>query len=273
MNKDIIKRTLSGIAFILIILGALTAGHLTFYLLFALITGLCLYEFYSLASKSGADVQKVSGIITGVTIFSLNFLIAGNFIAIAWSLAIIPLILLILIGELFRKKKNPFRNLSYTLAGLIYPVMLLTLVNHVVFMPFPNPGYNHHLLISLFVLIWSNDTSAYITGKKFGKHKLFGSISPLKSWEGLVGGVFFTILAALVIFFVTQYLNVMTWIILAVIVGIAGTLGDLTASSLKRSAGVKESGKLIPGHGGILDRLDSAIFVFPIAYILLKLLI
>jgi len=267
------KRTLSGIAFILIIVGALTAGPLTFYILFALITGVCLFEFYNLASKNGAEVQKITGIITGLAVFTLIFLVAGDSLEYQWLLAILPLIFLIIIRELYRKKENPLRNISYTLAGLIYPVLFLALASPIAFASFPHPEYNHHMVLSLFILIWSNDTFAYITGKKFGKHKLSISISPNKSWEGLAGGVIFSILAALIIFYITHHLNMMTWIILAIIVSVSGTFGDLTESSVKRSAGVKESGNLIPGHGGALDRFDSAIFVFPLAYAFLKLII
>ena len=267
------KRTLSGIAFILIIVGALTAGPLTFYILFAFITGLCLFEFYTLASKNGAEVQKITGIIMGLAVFTLIFLVAGNYLEYQWLLAILPLILLIIIRELYRKKENPFRNISYTLAGLIYPVLFLALASPIAFASFPHPEYNHHMVLSLFILIWSNDTFAYITGKKFGKHKLAVSISPNKSWEGLAGGVIFSIVAAILIFLITQHLNILSWILLGIIVSLAGTFGDLLESTIKRSAGVKESGNLIPGHGGALDRFDSAIFVFPLAYIFLKIII
>lgn len=271
--NNLTKRTLSGIAFIIIIVGALAGGPLTFYVLFALITSFCLFEFYNLALKNGADVQKVTGIITGFVIFSVNFLIAGGFLENHWLLSVLPLILLILIKELYRKKKNPFRNITYTLAGLIYPLLFLTLLSQIVFAPYPHPGYNHQILLSLFVLIWSNDSFAYMMGKRFGKHKLSRNISPQKSWEGLAGGLFFTILAAMIIFYLTHHLNLLIWIVLAIIVSVAGTFGDLTASSIKRSAGVKESGKLIPGHGGVLDRFDSAIFIIPLAYIFLKLVV
>lgn len=265
------KRTLSGIAFVLVIVGALAAGPLTFYMLFALVTGLCLWEYYNLASKNGAETQKVTGLITGLVIFSMNFLIVGGYLKIYWMWIILPFIFLIFIREIYRKKKNPFRNITYTLAGMIYPVLFLAFVSQIAFASFLRPGYNYHIVLSLFVLIWSNDTFAYILGKRIGKHKLFRTISPQKSWEGMAGGLFFTILAALVIFYLTNHLNMLSWILLAIIVSVAGTFGDLTESSIKRSTGVKESGNLIPGHGGALDRFDSAIFVFPLAYAFLKL--
>ena len=122
------------------------------------------------------------------------------------------------------------------------------------------------------ILIWSNDTFAYTIGKNFGKHPLSQNISPQKSWEGLFGGLLFSLAAAIIIFYTTQQMRLTIWILLALVVSVAGTFGDLTESCLKRSAGVKESGKIIPGHGGLLDRFDSALFIFPLAYICLKLL-
>jgi len=271
--NNLTKRTLSGIGFILVILGALTGGPLTFYILFLVITGFCLLEFYNLAVKNGADVQKTTGIITGLVIFSVNFLVTGGYIENTWWLIVLPFIFLIHIRELYRNKKNPFRNITYTLAGLIYPLLFLTLISQIVFIPYPDPGYNHQIILSLFVLTWSHDSFAYIVGKRFGKHKLSRNISPQKSWEGVAGGFFFTILAALIIFYLTSHLNMVIWIVLAIIVSVAGTFGDLTVSSVKRSAGVKESGHLIPGHGGALDRFDSALFIIPLAYAFLKLIL
>ncbi len=268
--NNLLKRTISGIAFILIMVGALMAGPLTFYILFAVITVLCLFEIYKLADVTDANTQKVTGIIAGLVIFSLNFLIAAGFIGTTWLLAVLPFPFLVLIRELYRKDANPFRNIAFTMAGWIYPVLFLSMACLIAFLDVPQSGYNHHIVLGLFVLIWSNDTFAYITGRKFGKHKLFSRISPKKSWEGSAGGFLFTVLAAILIFFLFNHLNLLNWIILAIIVSVAGTFGDLFESAIKRSVGTKESGSLIPGHGGALDRFDSAIFVFPLAYAFLK---
>ena len=269
--NNLTKRTISGIAFILIIVGALMAGPLTFYILFAVITGLCLFEIYNLADAIDTNTQKVTGIIAGLVIFSLNFLIAAGIIGISWLLVILPFVFLVLIRELFRKQANPFRNIVFTLAGWVYPVLFLSMACQLAYLDVLQSGYSPHIVLSLFVLIWSNDTFAYVTGKKLGKRKLFSRISPKKSWEGSAGGLLFTFLTAIVIFFLFNKLDLLSWIILAIIVSVAGTFGDLFESAIKRSVGTKESGYLIPGHGGALDRFDSAIFVFPLAYAFLKL--
>jgi phosphatidate cytidylyltransferase len=125
----------------------------------------------------------------------------------------------------------------------------------------------------LFVLIWSYDTFAYLTGRRFGRHKLMERISPNKTWEGLAGGLFFTFLAAGVLYLITNALKLTGWLALSMLVSVAATFGDLCESAIKRSVGVEASGKLIPGHGGILDRFDSAIFIFPFAYLFLKFII
>ena len=265
------KRTISGIAFIVIIVGALMAGPLTFYILFAVITGLCLIETYNLSDATGAKAQKITGIIAGIVIFTLNFLLAGDFIETIWLLIILPFPFLVLTRELYLKESNPFRNIAFTLAGWIYPVLFLSMACWIAYLDVPGSGYNHQMVLGLFVLVWTNDTFAYITGRKLGRHKLFSRISPKKTREGSAGGFLFTILAAMIIFFLFKHLSLLNWIVLAMIVSVAGTFGDLFESAIKRSAGTKESGNLIPGHGGALDRFDSAIFVFPLAYAFLKL--
>ena len=128
--------------------------------------------------------------------------------------------------------------------------------------------YNPNILLGAFILVWVNDSFAYLVGKNFGKHKLLERISPNKTIEGFIGGVVFTILASILISQFYTFFSVTLWIITALIISIFGTLGDLVESKFKREAGVKDSGNIMPGHGGILDRLDSVIFVIPFLYIL-----
>jgi phosphatidate cytidylyltransferase len=268
--NNFIKRTLAGTAYIFVVIGALLTGPLAFYLVFATATCLAIYEFYTLISKTHIKVQKHTGIFTGFTIFTLSFLVAGEYLQPRWLLVIIPLILLVLIKELFRRNGSSLYNITFTLAGLIYPALSFAILSLLIF--FPDADYHYELVIGIFVLIWTNDTFAYTIGKYAGRTKLFERISPHKSWEGLAGGFFFTLLASFIIARFNPYLDLWNWIITGTMVAVAGTFGDLFESLLKRSVGVKESGKLIPGHGGILDRFDSAIFVFPLVYVLLKLM-
>jgi phosphatidate cytidylyltransferase len=268
--NNITKRALSGTVYVGAILGALMGGPLPFFLLFTLLTALSLYEFFGLTPGDQATLSRTTGIAGGVIIFAGLFLTAGDYIASSSLLWLLLLPMIIWIIELFRKKEHTAPNMAYALTGLIYPALLLSTLNLLYFrIPLGEP-YNTGLVTSLFVLIWTHDTFAYIIGKQLGKHKLLERISPGKSWEGFTGGLVFTILASWIISRLQVSLPPIDWIMLGVIVTITGTLGDLCESALKRNAGVKHSGKLIPGHGGILDRLDAAIFIFPAAYLYLN---
>lgn len=123
------------------------------------------------------------------------------------------------------------------------------------------------ILIAIFVLVWANDVFAYLSGTYLGKHKLFPSVSPKKTWEGTLGGLLFTLLFAALVFYITKELNLRDWLLLAIMVSVLSTIGDLAESLLKRNSGVKDSGTLIPGHGGILDRFDAALFVTPFVFL------
>jgi phosphatidate cytidylyltransferase len=161
----------------------------------------------------------------------------------------------------------------YLLGYIILPFIFITKIS------FGVVDYNPKIIIGLFILIWTNDTFAYIVGKTIGKHKLFERISPKKTIEGFIGGIIFAVFAGYLIskYYIratTQFSDksILIWTIIAVIVGVIGTIGDLIESKFKRIAGVKDSGKIMPGHGGILDRLDSVIFVAPFVFLFYKIL-
>ena len=162
--------------------------------------------------------------------------------------------------EMFRKTPNPINNVAYTIFGQIYIVLPFSLMAYIL-------SYNKKLLLAVFVIIWVNDTFAYLTGSLLGKHKLSPKISPNKSWEGLIGGLVGTWGAALLIYWLEAYaknsyipFTVTQWLALGTAIMIFGTLGDLFESMIKRTVGVKDSGNIMPGHGGLLDRLDSVLF-------------
>lgn len=248
-----------------------------------------MFEFYSIARYTKARPQKYFGVLIGAMIFIMNFLFAVGFINEKFFYVFIPLIILVFINELFLKNNRPFTNISYTLLGIIYIAIPLSLTNFLVFshsgelfgmqtgggsddivnfifQPDKKTIYSNHILLGFFFLVWSFDTGAYIIGAPFGKHKLFKRISPKKTWEGLLGGI---LIALIVSFFISKYFNALKisdWIIIALIVGIAGTLGDLVESMFKRSVGIKNSGNILPGHGGLLDRFDSVLFALPVVY-------
>jgi len=227
----------------------------------------------------GVKAQLVPGMITAVTAYTISTLVAADKLAMKWLLVLIPLMLLQIIIELYRKQENPFDSLAHTMFSVLYTGIPFSMFPFAAFsrsglssiLPHPEIMFSPGIIIGFFLLIWSSDTGAYLSGMSFGRHKLWERISPKKTWEGFIGG---TVLAIIVAWLLSGWLGVVDrthWIIIAVIISIAGTYGDLAESMLKRSTGVKDSGKILPGHGGFLDRFDSAILSFPLVYLFISL--
>ena len=173
--------------------------------------------------------------------------------------------LLVLYNELFSGKSNSFDNIAYSILGILYIAVPFSLVNYLITFPMNALKELHSplILLGIFIIIWTNDSFAYVTGSLFGKHKLYPSISPKKSWEGTIGGGFFAIAISVLLSYQFKILYTYEWIILAVLTVIFGNIGDLIESQLKRMVKVKDSGNWLPGHGGALDRFDSIIFATP----------
>jgi phosphatidate cytidylyltransferase len=213
--------------------------------------------------------KKILGYTIAIVLFALFYAkglglpVSGNYF---WIL-IIP-VAGVFVAELYSSSQTPFSNISSVLTGVIYVALPFALTTE---LTLHEGNYDYRIFLALFIFLWSNDVGAYCFGMMFGrkgKHKLFERISPKKSWEGFFGGIIVSLLAALVLSSVwgERYaFNEIHWFALALIVSLSGTFGDLTESMLKRAAGVKDSGKIMPGHGGILDRFDSALFAFPFA--------
>jgi len=265
--KNFVTRTISGAVYIALITLSIVLSPYSYALLFAIVTGLSLWEFYTILERNGeARIDKPVATIGGVFLFVSGFLwFSGNlpvkFISL-WFLIMIYL----LIRELYTKEEHAIRDIAYTFFGQIYIALSFMLLSRLGF-PDAEMGsidYNPILLMSFFALIWVSDTGAYLVGITFGKHRLFERISPKKSWEGFFGGVGFAVLTSVAIsYFFPGYLNIYQWIGFALVTVIFGTWGDLVESMLKRSLGIKDSGKIIPGHGGMLDRFDSTILAAP----------
>jgi phosphatidate cytidylyltransferase len=250
-----------------------------------LITGLILligtqYEYYSLIRNSGVYPRIVTGLITGISMYLISSLVAAGVIPANSFLIIVPLMILIMIMELYSREERPFDSLAHTFFPLLYTALPFSLFP---FSAFSHTGleslirhegiiFSPGIIIGFFLLIWTNDTGAYLAGISFGKHRLMERISPKKTWEGFFGGMLF---AALVAWLLSGWLGVVApvkWVIISLIISIAGTYGDLLESMLKRSAGVKDSGSIMPGHGGFLDRFDSTLISFPLVYLFISLL-
>lgn len=271
MNESIV-RALSGIVYIVLLIGATLFHPFSYIALFGIFMLIAIVEFCRLAhlSQTTPIILGISGLILFSPFIPAD--IYTNILLDAGAL-IIGISLLI---ELFGKSHSAARERSSKLARLIGYVILPFIL--IIRLPFLIADvYTPFVIIGSFILIWANDTFAYIVGKTMGKHKLFERISPKKTIEGFLGGMIFAIAAAYILsrfdVFITPVFNSpATWMGAAIILVIFGTLGDLVESQLKRKAGVKDSGKIMPGHGGILDRLDSIIFAIPFLFLYYQIL-
>ena len=273
------RRTLTGAWIVIFILGGFWLHPVSFF-----ITGLVLlagtqYEYYNMIRNTGARPQMIPGIITGITAYVVSTLIASGIIAKNFFLFLIPMILVMMIIELYRKQDKPFDSLAHTFFAILYTALPFSMFPFAAFartglnsiLPHDNIIFSPGIIIGFFLLIWANDTGAYLTGMTIGQHKLWERISPKKTWEGFIGGI---IIAVLVAWFLSGWLGVVDrnhWLMIALIISVTGTYGDLVESMLKRSTGVKDSGTIMPGHGGFLDRFDSAILSFPLVYLFISL--
>lgn len=271
--KNIVTRTITGIVFITIILGSICLSIYTFMAVFLLVSILGMVEFYKLAESDTAKPQSLNGIVFGSILFISIALYAHNILDGKWITINLLLAFVVFIIEMYRKKDHPFTNIAYTLLGVFYIALPLALLNFF-YSPFQFRGeFNTHILIAFFIITWLVDTAAYLAGMAFGRHRLFERISPKKSWEGSVGGFLMGIITAWIMSLVFKDLLFYQWAIIATIITVTGGFGDLVESMLKRSVHTKDTGSILPGHGGILDRFDCVFFSAPFVYIYVYLFI
>ncbi len=264
-------RAITGFFFVVVMLAAFFFGQYVFVGFFSLLALLSLFEFYGLIKTAGIYPQQFLGLILGLVICAAaaSFWLDASFTKY-FSAAIIPIAVSIFFAELYRKSGNSFHQIAYTFLGLIY-----TLLPFVFFMAmaFLQKNFNPHFSLNFILLLWTNDTCAYLVGRKLGKTKLFKRHSPKKTWEGFIGGL---ILTALVAFVISRYFKEvfwLHWIIIGFTISVFGTMSDLVESMLKRSINVKDSGGILPGHGGLLDRFDGLLMAAPLVFIYLYLVL
>lgn len=279
MIKKVLTRAISGLIFLIVVIGAIFLGEIPYFLIFLFVTVMCLFEFYRALNNIGILAKKVPGmVIGGLTYIVMSF---GCFCPkyLVLMLLCVPMVFLLWLYQLWQKNERPFESIAYTACGIVYiavPLALTHLLANPSFMPGYNGGYMWFTLLGIMILQWTSDTFAYLTGITIGKHPLFARHSPKKSWEGFCGGFLFSILAGYLIgTYGNTPFNAADWIVMGAIVPVTGTLGDLTESMFKRSTGIKDTGKIMPGHGGLLDRFDSLVMSVPflLAYLLIKYLI
>ena len=275
--NNFVARTITGILFVAtIVVCFLNPTAMIF--LFALVTGLTVWEFTGLVNdRPGVTVNRFISTVAGVYFF---LAMAGTCSGFTSSTVFIPYLITIvylLIAELYAKQEDPIHDWAYTMMSQMYVVLPFSLLNMLAFRAAPEGiMYIYTLPLSVFVFLWVNDTGAYCCGSLFGKHKLFPRISPGKSWEGSIGGGVFVLAAAALVWYLTDSydmnptgMGMWEWMGLGLVVVVFGTWGDLVESLFKRTLGIKDSGNILPGHGGMLDRFDSSLLAIPAAVVYL----
>ena len=273
--NDLITRAGAGIIYILVILLGVLGGRFTFLAVFGAIVGTGLFEFYRMVEKDTSHaISKIYNVVMGIILF-LSVSLYIEDISLYLLPSVILLYLLILIASaVFIHRHDIFHAIIYSVFGQIYitlPLSLLMLISYSNQSNLTGENYDWVPILALFVFIWVNDTAAYFIGSLIGKHKLLEHISPNKSVEGFIAGIFFTLLAALIFAWLYPEFSTFFWVGYGTVVALFGTLGDLFESLIKRTCSVKDAGNLIPGHGGILDRIDSLLLAVPAAYLYLMI--
>ncbi len=264
------QRVITGAIFGIVLIGGITLHPFGFAGLWLLVIILGMWEFYHLNNAQNIFPQTFLGIFLGVMLFVENFFIATQLIDNDVLLLFLPFLVAIFIIELYRKKEKPFENIAFTLLGMIYLALPISLLNYLVFNKLTNYQFNFHIILSYILMIWINDVGAYFVGSKFGNKRLFPRISPKKSWEGSIGGGIFTLATGFFASRLFPELNWWQWEIIAIIVATTATWSDLVESMYKRSIGIKDSGNILPGHGGILDRFDSILLSAPLVFVYIE---
>jgi phosphatidate cytidylyltransferase len=267
--KNIIQRAISGLIYLVVIIGSLFLGKIAFGLVFLLVCLVALYEFYVLTFAAGSTPYLLPSLIAGAIVFILSFLTSSALAGMSSLTLLLPLILFMFLIALYSGQQDAIRSSAISLLGILYIAIPLSTMNYLAFPQSNGYAYTHRIVLGILTLVWINDTGAYLVGITIGRHRLLERVSPKKSWEGAIGGALLTILCGWWLNPVMGILDRKDWLVFAVIVSVFGVLGDLTESLFKRNAGMKDSGSIIPGHGGILDRIDSLLFVMPLSLVYL----
>ena len=275
--KNFIVRTFTGIIFVAAIVASFLRPE-AMVLLFSIVTGLTIWEFTGLVNeREDVTVNRFICTVAGIYFFfSMTYFCSDLYGGSAKSVVFIPYlvtIIYLLVAELYLKQADPIQDWAYTMFSQLYIALPFSLLNVLAFTATNNGlvAFNTLLPLSVFVFLWVNDSGAYCVGSLLGRHKLFPRISPGKSWEGSVGGAVFVLAAAYAISYYLDgsMLSTPQWLGLGLVVVVFGTWGDLVESLFKRTLGIKDSGNILPGHGGMLDRFDSSLLAIPAAVVYL----
>lgn len=275
--KNFIIRAITGILFVSIMIGCILYHPLSFGSLFTLIAGLCVFEFATLVNCSeGVNINRIMVSLGAGYLFFAFMGFCMDMSDFSLFIPYLALLIYLMVSELYQKKENPVHNWAYTMLSQMYVALPFALLNVLAFhfnRADNSIEYNAILPLSVFVFTWLNDTGAYCVGVLFGKHRLFERISPKKSWEGSIGGGVVAIASSFAFaHFFPTIMSEVEWAGLAAVIVIFGTWGDLTESLFKRHLRIKDSGTILPGHGGMLDRFDSILMAVPAAVVYLHLI-
>lgn len=275
--KNFIVRTITGIIFVAAVVASFMRPE-AMVLLFSIVTGMTIWEFTGLVNeRENVTVNRFICTVAGVYFFyAMTYFCSDLYGGAAKSVVFIPYlvtIIYLLVAELYLKQADPIQDWAYTMLSQMYIALPFSLLNVLAFNATSNGivAFNTLLPLSIFIFLWVNDSGAYCIGSLLGRHKLFPRISPGKSWEGSIGGAVVVLVAAWAISYYLddKMLNTLQWLGLGLVVVVFGTWGDLVESLFKRTLGIKDSGNILPGHGGMLDRFDSSLLAIPAAVVYL----
>jgi phosphatidate cytidylyltransferase len=274
--NNILTRSVTGLVFVLVIVGSVIANAWMFALLFLFVSTLTQLEFYQHIFKGTQKAQIYAGLGSGIFLYTS---LAASALGMAGVTGVnlivlnfIPLVLVFVLA-LFSGSSNPFSDIGLTLTGILYIALPFGLLNYFYLPSLFLNEVNYGVLLGFFLILWLNDTAAYLVGSAIGKHHLFARISPKKTWEGSIGGALFALIAAWLLSDYFEVLVLWQWLAIALIIVVFGTLGDLVESMLKRSLGIKDSGNILPGHGGLLDRFDAVLLSAPVVFVFIAVFI
>ena len=265
--NEVLKRAITGAVFISLIISGICFGAISTFAVFGLFCILGLHEFFKLFKNSKYPTLSlwyptILGSLAYVAFLGPTLGWFSN----TWFILIFPFVFSFFLIELFKKDGEPLKNTGVYLIGMLYVLVPFILMNFINPKSLQGEVTSFWPLLGMFIIIWTSDTFAYLTGRKLGKRRLFERISPKKSWEGSVGGLIFALIAAAIISYFDDSHGLLFWLASAPILAVFGTVGDLVESMMKRNLEVKDSGTILPGHGGILDRFDAVLFAAPFLF-------
>jgi phosphatidate cytidylyltransferase len=263
------QRLIVGFAGAAGIIAGIYLNQWTYFALFSIICFFSLREFHGLVNSAGIITNKFFGVVLGMVLYIGSFLIVTGYLRPSAYIFFFALVFVLFLIELFQAHDKPFERTAFGFLAIIYVALPYALLHYIVF---KGGLYNYKIILGILLLLWANDTGGYFGGRFLGKHKLYERVSPKKTWEGSISGALLSFIIAACLYYFANSLSLPAWLGLSFIIVVAGSMGDLVESQLKRSLSIKDSGSSLPGHGGFLDRFDGLIVSIPFIAVYFQLL-